>query len=184
MNAIITAFTSGTYINPAETGFYYVSSRYYDPEIVRFISADTVDLVLASQMTLTDKNLYAYCDNNPIVRVDSTGAVWEAFYVEYDFFIGEYDDVKMYPTVYDSDIHRRILVMSKDTVDGEHFMDALIEYERYNIEEIKPYFEETFKKYIMPPILEGKKIILENQQHYFAALFPEERCKVLEKLQR
>ena len=61
-------------------------------------------------------------------------------------------------------------------------MDALIEYERYNVEEIKPYFEETFEKYIMPPILEGKKIILENQQHYFAALFPEERGKVLEKL--
>ena len=108
----------------------------------------------------------------------------EAFYVEYDFFIGQYDDVKMYPTVYDSDIHRRILVMSKDTVDGEYFMDVLIEYERYNVEEIKPYFEETFEKHIMPPILEGKKIILENQQHYFAALFPEGRCEVLKKLQR
>ena len=24
-----------------------------------------------------DKNLYAYCDNNPITRKDSTGAIWE-----------------------------------------------------------------------------------------------------------
>ena len=106
----------------------------------------------------------------------------EAFYVEYDFFIGEYCDVKTYPTVYDSDIHRRILVLSKSTVDGEHFMDALIEYERYNIEEIKLYFEETFEKYIMPPILEGKKVLLEKQEHYFLALFPEERDAVLGKL--
>lgn len=30
----------GTWYNPAETGFYYLQSRYYDPEIVRFINAD------------------------------------------------------------------------------------------------------------------------------------------------
>ena len=32
--------------------------------------------MLASQTTLTDKNLYAYCDNNPIVRVDYDGQIW------------------------------------------------------------------------------------------------------------
>ena len=106
----------------------------------------------------------------------------EAFYVEYDFFIGQYDDVKTYPTMYDSDIHRRILVLSKDTINGEHFLDALIEYERYNIEEIEPYFADTFEKYIMPPILEGKRILLENQQHYFVSVFAKDRNRVLEKL--
>ena len=60
----------------AETGFYYVSSRYYDPEIGRFISADVINVVLASQTTLTDKNLYAYCDNNPVMRVDEEGYFW------------------------------------------------------------------------------------------------------------
>ena len=64
------------YYYDAETGFYYVSSRYYDPEIGRFINADTIDLVLASQTTLTDKNLYAYCDNNPIIRKDDNGNMW------------------------------------------------------------------------------------------------------------
>lgn len=68
------------YYYDAETGFYYVSSRYYDPEVGRFISADTVDLVLASQSILTDKNLFAYCDNNPIMRVDTTGYAWETVF--------------------------------------------------------------------------------------------------------
>ncbi len=30
----------GTYISPAESGFYYLESRYYDPQIERFINAD------------------------------------------------------------------------------------------------------------------------------------------------
>ena len=48
--------------------------------IGRFINADTIDLVLASQTTLTDKNLYAYCDNNPVVRRDESGAIWETVF--------------------------------------------------------------------------------------------------------
>ncbi len=31
---------------------------------------------MASQTTLTDKNLYAYCDNNPIMRTDEDGEFW------------------------------------------------------------------------------------------------------------
>ena len=46
------------YVYDAETGFYYVSSRYYDPEIGRFISPDTTDVLTATPMGLTDKNLY------------------------------------------------------------------------------------------------------------------------------
>lgn len=46
------------YYYDTETGFYYVSSRYYDPEIGRFISPDTTDVLTATPMGLTDKNLY------------------------------------------------------------------------------------------------------------------------------
>ena len=46
------------YVFDEETGFYYVSSRYYDPEIGRFISPDTTDVLTATPMGLTDKNLY------------------------------------------------------------------------------------------------------------------------------
>ena len=64
----------------AEMGLYYVTSRYYDPEIDRFISPDTTDVLTATPMGLTDKNLYAYCDNNPVVRVDHGGQFWETVF--------------------------------------------------------------------------------------------------------
>ena len=64
------------YYYDSETGFYYVSSRYYDPEVGRFISADTTEILGVSN-SLYDKNLYAYCDNNPVVREDVTGKVWD-----------------------------------------------------------------------------------------------------------
>lgn len=64
------------YYYDTETGLYYLESRYYDPEVGRFINADNVSLVVASPMALINKNLYAYCDNNPIIRVDSSGEFW------------------------------------------------------------------------------------------------------------
>ena len=63
------------YYYDAEAGLYYVSSRYYDPETRRFVNADDVD-VLKVQDDLHDKNLYAYCDNNPVIRVDEDGDTW------------------------------------------------------------------------------------------------------------
>ena len=56
---------------------YYVSSRYYDPEVGRFISADTTDVLTISQTSLKEKNLYSYCNNNPIIYEDVTGTVAE-----------------------------------------------------------------------------------------------------------
>ena len=82
---ILSASGSRAEINPlryrgyyydSETGFYYVSSRYYDPEIGRFLSPDSTDILTASPLVHTDKNLYAYCDNNPVVRADGSGEFW------------------------------------------------------------------------------------------------------------
>ena len=58
---------------------YYVSSRYYDPEVGRFISADTTD-ILGATSNFYDKNLYAYCDNNPVNRRDAGGYAWETIF--------------------------------------------------------------------------------------------------------
>ena len=55
---------------------YYLKSRYYSPELCRFISPDTLD-VLGVSKNLYDKNLYAYCDNNPVIRKDTGGAFWD-----------------------------------------------------------------------------------------------------------
>lgn len=90
----------------------------------------------------------------------------DAFYVEFDFFLNNYDDVKSYPTHYESDIYNRFTVLSKVTYKGEYFMDAMIEYERYTEEELQPYFDKVFKEHIMPVVLLGKKFILDDIDFY------------------
>ena len=65
------------YVYDTETGLYYLSSRYYNPVWGRFINADTATVVVASPDKANwDKNLFAYCDNNPISRKDDGGEFW------------------------------------------------------------------------------------------------------------
>ena len=59
-----------------ETGYYYCHTRYYNPEICRWINPDSVSVMTLTPTELTDKNLFAYCDNNPITRVDQGGHFW------------------------------------------------------------------------------------------------------------
>ncbi len=74
--ALLNPFRYRGYMYDQETGFYYVSSRYYDPEVGRWLNADTPDVLTATPNALTDKNLFAYCDNNPVVRADHGGEFW------------------------------------------------------------------------------------------------------------
>lgn len=55
--------------NSAETGFYSLQSRYYDPEIGRFINADEQ----INDGSVLGTNLFAYCFNNPVNMVDYDG---------------------------------------------------------------------------------------------------------------
>ena len=66
------AITYRGYYYDAETGLYYVTSRYYDPEIGRFINADDIDYLGADGSPLS-YNLFAYCMNNPVNRFDVNG---------------------------------------------------------------------------------------------------------------
>ena len=61
-----------------DTRLYYLQSRYYDPAIGRFINADSPNFVLTNPYSngITDKNYFAYCDNNPINRNDDGGEFW------------------------------------------------------------------------------------------------------------
>ncbi len=61
----------GTYISPAETRLYYLNSRYYDPEVGRFISADGV--VSGAGGSVQGYNLFSYCMNNPVNMSDESG---------------------------------------------------------------------------------------------------------------
>ena len=76
----ISATTHVGHVNPiryrgyyydVETGLYYLQSRYYDPEVGRFISPDSVDYL--DPDSINGLNLYAYCGNNPVMNVDPTG---------------------------------------------------------------------------------------------------------------
>ena len=65
------------YYYDVETGLYYCRSRYYDPAIRRFISADDTQVLRDNLDMLGEKNLYTYCDDNPITRVDGDGQCWD-----------------------------------------------------------------------------------------------------------
>ena len=56
------------YYYDADTGFYYLQSRYYDPETGRFLNVDSVCFAASS-----DYNLFTYCMNNPVEYVDFNG---------------------------------------------------------------------------------------------------------------
>ena len=52
-------------------GLYYLKTRYYDPEVGRFINMDGISY--ADPETINGLNLYAYCLNNPVNYSDSSG---------------------------------------------------------------------------------------------------------------
>ncbi len=54
-----------------ETGFYFLNTRYYNPEWRRFISPDSTDYL--DPESVNGLHLYAYCGNDPINYVDPTG---------------------------------------------------------------------------------------------------------------
>ena len=63
------------YYFDAETGLYYLNSRYYDAQTGRFTNADDTDILLEDQDNLTEHNLFAYCLNNPVNMADDDGGI-------------------------------------------------------------------------------------------------------------
>ena len=51
-------------------GLYYYGARYYDPQLGRFITSDSI---IQSPHDPQSLNRYAYCRNNPVKYVDPTG---------------------------------------------------------------------------------------------------------------
>ena len=71
--ATLNPFRYRKYVYDPETGLYCLGSRYYDPEVGRFVNADDPGTIFAKPQELYNKNLYAYCDNNPVIREDIQG---------------------------------------------------------------------------------------------------------------
>ncbi|MBQ9108384.1 MAG: RHS repeat-associated core domain-containing protein [Clostridia bacterium] len=59
------------YYFDAETGFYWVQTRYYNPEWCRWISPDSLSYI--NPETAHGLNLYAYCGNDPVNFTDPSG---------------------------------------------------------------------------------------------------------------
>ena len=58
------------YCYDTETGLYYLQSRYYDPTTARFLNADSF---ASTGQGILGNNMFAYCRNNPVVRIDING---------------------------------------------------------------------------------------------------------------
>ena len=58
------------YVYDRETGLYYLQSRYYNPEWGRFLNADTF---VSTGQGLLGNNMFAYCNNNPVMGCDPCG---------------------------------------------------------------------------------------------------------------
>lgn len=75
-----------------ETGLYYYGSRYYDPRFGLWISVDPLYEIDLSTSP------YAFCGNNPIIRIDSDGRIWDTIWdvgnLVYDVGAAVYHHIK------------------------------------------------------------------------------------------
>ena len=67
-NAELNPFRYRGYYYDSETGYYYLQTRYYNPEWGRFINADS-----ALYSNMLGFNMFVYCYNNPVNCIDPTG---------------------------------------------------------------------------------------------------------------
>ena len=72
-----------SYYYDEEINLYYLHTRYYDPEIGRFMTIDDVSYLAPD--TINGMNLYVYCLNNPICFIDRVGQKpWRIGIVDYE----------------------------------------------------------------------------------------------------
>ncbi len=70
----INPFRYRSYYYDSDIEMYYLQSRYYDPEVCRFINSDDVNYIgLAG--TVGSYNAFAYCENNPVNGWDPWGTI-------------------------------------------------------------------------------------------------------------
>ena len=67
----INPFRYKGYYYDVETQLFYCNSRYYSPELCRFISPDSIEYL--DPTNINNLNLYAYCGNDPVNMYDPSG---------------------------------------------------------------------------------------------------------------
>ena len=75
-----------SYYYDSETEWYYLKTRYYSPDMCRFIN---VDGYIQTGQGMLDKNMFAYCGNNPVNMLDQNGefAGWIAALIILSVFV-------------------------------------------------------------------------------------------------
>ena len=72
-NAELNPFRYRGYYYDSETGYYYLQTRYYNPEWGRFLNADGY---VNANGDILGYNMFAYCGNNPTGHTDPNGQSW------------------------------------------------------------------------------------------------------------
>ena len=61
-----------------ESNMYYCQSRYYVPELYRWLNIDNANFL--EEDDINKLNLFVYCANNPVVNLDKEGFSWTSFW--------------------------------------------------------------------------------------------------------
>ncbi len=72
METVSNSYRYAGYYQDAESGLYYLKSRYYNPRIARFLTQDTASGKYTDSLSL---NKYTYCHNQPVTGYDPDGHV-------------------------------------------------------------------------------------------------------------
>ena len=73
------------YVYDPETKLYYLQSRYYNPEMGRFINGDGL---VSTGQGLLGNNMFTYCNNNPVTCRDSAGRWTQGISVGASVYLG------------------------------------------------------------------------------------------------
>lgn len=101
----INPFRYRSYYYDTETYLYYLNTRYYDPEVGRFINMDGISY--ADPETINGLNLYAYCGNNPVMRVDADGTSFEDLMAFFERFFTGLSDLCEYLVEYGDSVYTK-----------------------------------------------------------------------------
>ena len=152
------------YYYDSEVGLYYLTSRYYDPVIGRFVNAD--GLVVAGSGMLSG-NMYLYCQNNPICCIDPTGALGSFF----DFPLSMADRMQMSQSMLDNYYAAKAVAERIENTPvlkiASDVWEDLGNFDRNNTSEIKALESNYFSSYKGVPVIR----IGGNRSGSFGAIF-------------
>ena len=138
------------YVYDQETGLYYLQSRYYDPEMGRFLNADAF---ASTGQGFTGNNVFVYCGNDPVLFVDHGGELFGIptladFYtihklIQFDILMTHGYAIEVYVKgdlgrgfldVYDGELNVYYEVKSKFQQGTKHTEDQMKKYDNAYVE--------------------------------------------------